>query len=91
MSQFLYVLIIIGYSFLCVLIYQIFIKKNKVIKFILQFMFLMGLVYICYNYNYFIFNYYVVLSIIAGVLLSIIVKNYVNKRFKDKYFNSKHK
>ena len=41
--------------------------------------------------SYFIVNYYVVLSIIEGVLLSIIVKNYVNKRFQDKYFKSKHK
>ena len=88
MNQLIYLLLIIGVSIVASLIYQLFINRNKILKFILSIIFIIALVYICYRYNYFIFNFYICLSIFIGTYIGYIVKNRVKKAFLKRKYNT---
>ena len=86
MNQLIYILLIIFISIIASLIYKLFINRNKILKFFLAIFFIIALVYFCYKYNYFIFNFYVCLSIFIGTYTGYIVKN----RVKRVLFNKKN-
>lgn len=88
MNQLIYLLLIIGISIIASLIYQLFINKSKILKFVLSIIFIITLVYFCYKYNYFIFNFYVCLSIFIGTYTGYIVKNRVKKAFLKRKYNT---
>lgn len=79
MNQLIYIFLIVFISSIFSLIYQLLINKNKFIKIFLSLIFSFIFVYLCYLYNYFIFNIYVVISIILGCYFGYIVKNGVKK------------
>lgn len=85
MNQLIYILLIIFISVIASLIYQLFINRNKILKFSLAIFFIIALVYFCYKYNYFIFNFYVCLSIFIGTYTGYIVK----KSCKEGFFEEK--
>lgn len=82
MSQLIYLIIVFITSFILSLIYFMCINFNKVFKFILMFICVLVFSSICYLYNYFIFNEYVLLVILYAIYISYIVKSCVNKKFK---------
>ena len=88
MNQLIYILLIIFISVIASLIYQLFINRNKILKFSLAILFIIALVYFCYKYNYFIFNFYVCLSIFIGTYTGYIVKNRVKKAFLKRKYNT---
>ena len=84
MNQLIYIFLIVLISTFFSCIYQLIINKNKFIKVFLVSIFILLFVYVCYRYNFFIFNFYVTLSIIIGAINGYIVKIRVKQLIKRK-------
>lgn len=82
MSQLVYIIIVFVLSFILSFIYLFCINMNKFLKICYSLISVIIFSLICYHYNYFIFNEYVVLGILYGVYMSCVVKNCVKKVFK---------
>lgn len=80
MSQVIYLVIIFFVSFIMTLLYLFINKLGKFIKLLLIIIFSIIFSYICYLYNYFIFNEYVFLTILYAIYTGNLVKVGVNKR-----------
>lgn len=80
MSQVIYLVIIFFVSFIMTLLYLFINKLGKFIKLLLIILFSIIFSYICYLYNYFIFNEYVFLTILYAIYTGNLVKVGVNKR-----------
>lgn len=81
MSQLIYLVIIFILSFIMSMIYFFF-NNSKLLKLFLIFIFSFVFTYLCYLYNCFIFNEYVILDILYAIYIAYIVKMYVNKKLK---------
>lgn len=84
MNQLIYLLIIFLVSFGLSSIYMWGIKIYKILKLIYVILAALIFSYVCYLFNYFIFNEYVVLTILYGIYISYIVKNRVKKLLKNR-------
>lgn len=82
MSQLVYILLVFIISFILSYIYLWCINLNKFIKICYSCLSIIVFSVVCYIYNYFIFNEYVVLGILYGIYMSCVVKNGVKKYFK---------
>ncbi len=82
MSQLIYLIVVFVLSFSLSLFYLMVINFNKVIKLFIVILSAFIFTFICYNYNCFIFNEYVVLDILYAIYISYIVKTYVKKKLK---------
>lgn len=82
MSQLVYLILIFVVSFIMSIIYFFANHISKVCKLFLIIGFSLVFTYVCYLYNYFIFNEYVILDILYSVYIAYIVKMYVNRRLK---------
>lgn len=80
MSQVIYLVLIFFVSLTMTLLYLFLGKLGKFIKLLLIFLFSILFSYICYLYNYFIFNEYVFLTILYAIYIGNLVKLGVNKR-----------
>lgn len=80
MSQVIYLVLIFFVSLTMTLLYLFLGKLGKFIKLLLIFLFSILFSYICYLYNYFIFNEYVFLTILYAIYIGNLVKIGVNKR-----------
>lgn len=83
MNQLIYMIIIFAMSFLMTFTYISLININKVIKLLLVLLFTSLFIFVCYIYNYFVFNEYVILSILYGLYIANFVKMYVKKKKSD--------
>lgn len=84
MNQLIYLIIVLALGSLFSFIYQIFINKHKIIKVILSIIFLTVFVYVCYNFNYFIYNKYVVITLLISMYIGYTVKMRVKRLIKRK-------
>lgn len=84
MNQLIYLIIVLALGSLFSFIYQIFINKHKIIKVILSLIFLTVFVYVCYNFNYFIYNKYVVITLLISMYIGYTVKMRVKRLIKRK-------
>ena len=80
MSQVIYLVLIFFVSLTMTILYLFLGKLGKFIKLLLIFLFSILFSYICYLYNYFIFNEYVFLTILYAIYIGNLVKLGVNKR-----------
>lgn len=60
-------------------------SRGPIIKLLMIILFSLIFSYVCYIYNYFIFNEYVILDILYSVYIAYIVKMYVNKKLNKKF------
>lgn len=83
MSQLIYLLVIFFMTFILSSVYLWCIQVNKVVKliFIILSVFIFSIV--CYLYNCFIFNEYVVLTILYSIYFSNFVKIAVKRKFSS--------
>lgn len=83
MNQLIYMIIIFAMSFIMTFTYISLININKVIKLLLVLIFTSLFIFVCYIYNYFVFNEYVILSILYGLYIANFVKMNVKKKKND--------
>lgn len=82
MSQLIYLIIVFITSFILSSLYFMCINFNKLFKFILMLICVLVFSSVCYLYNYFIFNEYVLLVILYAIYISYVVKSCVNRKIK---------
>ncbi len=79
MNQLIYLLLIFSVSFTLAMIYFLCLKMYKVVKIVITLVSILTLTCVCYMYNYFVFNEYVVLTILYAIYFAYIVKIHVKK------------
>lgn len=82
MSQLVYLILIFVISFILSLTFMLANNVGPFVKLIMTILFAFIFAYVCYLYNYFIFNEYVILDILYSVYIAYIVKMRVNKKLK---------
>lgn len=82
MNQLIYLIIIFITSFILSTLYLLCIRLNILIKLLMTVIFIGIFSSICYLYNYFIFNEYVVLTVLYAIYFSCVVKMRVKKKVK---------
>ncbi len=88
MNQLIYLIIIFVISFILSSIYLLCIRLNIIVKILMTVLFIGIFSSICYLYNYFIFNEYVVLMVLYAIYFSCVVKMHVKKKIRT---SSSHK
>lgn len=84
MSQVTYLILVFIISFIMSYFYFVIKSMNSFIKLITVILLTFLFSFICYQYNYFILNEYVILTILYAVYVSYLVKTYVKKKKKLK-------
>lgn len=82
MNQLIYLIIIFILTFLVSSIYLWCINLNKIIKILIAFLSIFIFSFVCYIYNCFIFNEYVVITLLYAIYIASVVKMCVKKRLK---------
>ncbi len=80
MSQLVYLMLIFIISFILSLIFMFNKRRGPIVKLLMIIIFSLIFSYVCYLYNCFIFNEYVILDILYSVYIAYIVKIRVNKK-----------
>ena len=80
MSQLVYLMLIFIISFILSLIFMFNKRRGPIGKLLMIIIFSFIFSYVCYLYNCFIFNEYVILDILYSVYIAYIVKIRVNKK-----------
>lgn len=84
MNQLIYLVLIFIISFVLSLFFMVNNNRGPIIKLLLIIIFSLIFSYVCYIYNYFIFNEYVILDVLYSVYIAYVVKIHVNKRLNKK-------
>lgn len=85
MSQLVYLIVIFIVAFIESLFFMFNNNRGCFVKLLMIIAFSLIFSYVCYLYNFFIFNEYVILDILYSVYIAYIVKMRVNKKLNKRF------
>lgn len=84
MSQLVYLILIFIVAFSLSLFFMFNNSRGPIVKLFMIIIFSLIFAFVCYKYNYFIFNEYVILDVLYSVYIAYVVKMRVNRKLNKR-------